>query len=677
MAGVADDQPAAAENVRDRLIGLINSAHTSENAEANELPQAQEILLKRDSSLMPEFFVHMLDFQVARDNRARRFTAGFAELAVRHQPALYLLPCAECLLNLMSDDNAGVLKRAIRSSSEIFRRCLLTMCAARGTVGPMIAKQWTVVSKLKDAVLAKVASETVRSTNDGVRTQAIRFLENVVLMYSDVGPTQTAGLSRKEGQCLQSVPPGHAVLNRTTLREEGTRVLEQMIALLSTEKVNQHLTAGNFQVLVYALGTIVKERVPRAELVLPRLMDFCLTPPKHIKATLGKSMTKAINMVLGSMGKSSDSVLARWHDAIADTLMGKTPSLPPAIDLKIGLDDHLGEGDNGASSGGIIDGRAPHVRRSAQLKQQFGPNGVVDLLLQCFTNFPAQAPPATAPAQPPPGVGEGGSTSTQHPLALLGERLGQAGPQSATTAVPVAVSEAESALTQLRAERARASVARSSAATRDPRKRKQMEEAEAKASEAGNSDIRPLSGPAAKLARTGSYGAAGGGARGAPPPGVKMTLQALPPQMLKAAPSSTTAHVRPDAPAQPAPKKSRPAVMPTAVEFDEIRTQAWLRLLGERCLVGMEIAGATGIRRAQLARIATGQPVGAAFHKLLLGHIAADFGERQVRASGRRRPTIHCASVESLAFWSLAWPSGIPPPSPSNRHDCVSVGAGA
>ena len=55
----------------------------------------------------------------------------------------------------------------------------------------------------------------MRSTNDGVRTQAIRFLENVVLMYSDVGPTQTAGLSRKEGQCLQSVPPGHAVLNRS------------------------------------------------------------------------------------------------------------------------------------------------------------------------------------------------------------------------------------------------------------------------------------------------------------------------------------------------------------------------------------------------------------------------------------------------------------------------------
>ena len=153
-------EPTAAENVRDRLICLINSAHTSENAEANELPQAQEILLKRDTSLMPEFFVHMLDFQVARDNRSRRFTAGFAEVAAKHQPALYLLPCAECLLNLMSDDNAGVLKRAIRSSSEIFRRCLLTLCTARGAVAPMIVKQWTVVSKLKDAVLAKVASDS-------------------------------------------------------------------------------------------------------------------------------------------------------------------------------------------------------------------------------------------------------------------------------------------------------------------------------------------------------------------------------------------------------------------------------------------------------------------------------------------------------------------------------------
>jgi hypothetical protein len=100
--------------------------------------------------------------------------------------------------------------------------------------------------------------------------------------------------------------------------------------------------------------------------------------------------------------------------------------------------------------------------------------------------------------------------------------------------------------------------------------------------------------------------------------------------------------------------------MPTAVEFDEIRTQAWLRLLGERCLVGMEIAGATGIRRAQLARIATGQPVGAAFHKLLLGHIAADFGERQVRAAAAAGQLF---TVRVLSRWLFGrWPGQLVSP---------------
>jgi hypothetical protein len=576
----------AALGLRDQVIVLINEANLSDAPE-EKLVQAQEILLKRDRSLLGEFLEHMLDFQVSRRITGRRFTAQFAEAIVKQRPQEFLPRAAECLLNLLSDESPGVLKYAIRASGEVFRRVLHGLCAERGAVSPATAKLWTIVSRMKDTIFAKVAVGSVRSTNDGVRTQSIRFIENVILMYSDVGPQQTEGRKRA-GLSLQSVPPGHAVLNRKALREEGSRILEELIQLLSTE-----LSASNYQVLVYVLGAVAKERVPRAETVMPHILQFCLSPPAHLKPQPRKSTDKACQLTLTSLAKTTDSVLGRWKTAVTHTLAGKTPTFPAAIDLKIGQDDEL-ETDEAVQGAAAAGGMAQHRHRAKEILAEAGHHGLVDLVLSKMQGFPAGPAPEGSAALDP-------RVKIISPLATFLKNK----PADAE-AFEKAAQAAEEELLKLQVEATSAA-----APQHDPRKRKQMEDAEAMA--AGD-------GPVSKLARSSSTATAGTG----------VTLDAKAPVLIQASSGTSAAASRAKPVAQaPAAKRPRPHVPTTPVDYSAVRTAAWKRLMGAQCQVGLEMAGAGHIRLSQLARLGVQQDLDGELHKLLVGYISVDFIERQ------------------------------------------------
>ena len=75
--------------LRDQVIGLINEANLSDSPE-EKLVQVQEIMLKREPPLLPEFIDNVLDFQVSRRITGRRFTAQFAEAVIKQRPQEFL-----------------------------------------------------------------------------------------------------------------------------------------------------------------------------------------------------------------------------------------------------------------------------------------------------------------------------------------------------------------------------------------------------------------------------------------------------------------------------------------------------------------------------------------------------------------------------------------------------------
>ena len=57
----------------------------------------------------------------------------------------------------------------------------------------------------------------------------------------------------------------------------------------------------------------------------------------------------------------------------------------------------------------------------------------------------------------------------------------------------------------------------------------------------------------------------------------------------------------------PAAKRKRPHVATVEVDLVAMRSAAWKRLMSRQCQVGMEMAGASHIRLAQLARLGVQQ----------------------------------------------------------------------
>ena len=151
--------------LRDQVIGLINEANLSDSPE-EKLVQVQEIMLKRERSLLPEFIDNVLDFQVSRRITGRRFTAQFAEAVIKQRPQEFLTRCAECVLNLLSDESPGVLKYAIRAAGEAFRKVLHSLCVERSGVSPDTAKPQPSYERSPDtapAVCRTAASSAVSS----------------------------------------------------------------------------------------------------------------------------------------------------------------------------------------------------------------------------------------------------------------------------------------------------------------------------------------------------------------------------------------------------------------------------------------------------------------------------------------------------------------------------------
>ena len=149
--------------LRDQVIGLINEANLSDSPE-EKLVQVQEIMLKREPPLLPEFIDNVLDFQVSRRITGRRFTAQFAEAVIKQRPQEFLTRCAECVLNLLSDESPGVLKYAIRAAGEAFRKVLHSLCVEWSGVSPMRPRSCEAERNIRNIGWKLSSSRSTRQT---------------------------------------------------------------------------------------------------------------------------------------------------------------------------------------------------------------------------------------------------------------------------------------------------------------------------------------------------------------------------------------------------------------------------------------------------------------------------------------------------------------------------------
>lgn len=571
-----------AMDLREQAVGLINAAHVSADP-TSELSQVHEILLDREPTLLPELFNAVCDFQLSQDESARVFTAAFVETVCRAKPQpQYLLRSAEVLFNLVGDQSSHVLLRVIRAAGEVMRQCIQVMCRSPASVTAEKARMWTMVSKIKDAIILKAQAGSMRSPFDGVRSQAVKFLESVVLLYSDTKLATNPATTTRSISSVDDVAIDHCLLSVDSLRAEGIKVLQILLGLLgdTTEK----LSASNYQVLVTVLATIAKHRAVHLDLIVPGLLKTLLAP-SHLTETGQQSLVHYTRLVLKAFLKLRDDHFARWQPVINDSLSGRSPAHPAAVQWtythRTKREVPEMDYDNSIASAP----KPPYVIEAQRRCTQMGP-GIIDLMLQSFSRLPS-APPA------------GASGGSQHPLLRLNptdqgnvqtinrqmlpyiERMAQLASQPAE---PKAVELVESKPEE-------EEVSADPRKKADPRKRRREESLDELTTSPTGCDV---------LSR---------------------------PVVLRMAEASSAASQQASQPLAKRSKPSQPlpriALLPLA--HKDLQKRAWERLLAPECAVGATMAGATELRLGLVARLCVQQPLDGDFHEKVLGLILGNY----------------------------------------------------
>ncbi|XP_008560409.2 symplekin [Microplitis demolitor] len=229
-------------NPKQQISEWLNEVVVSQNdkIKIENLSKVQEYLLHNDPQQTSSSFGDLLSFCSDSNKDVRRLVAGFIEQAGDKYPDKIpemLTP----LILLLSDRVPAVVKRSTRTSIRILTSALKWI--ANSSVTPEMETAWNKLSTVKTQVMKMIDSD-----NEGIRTQAIKFLEAVVLLQTHPNPE----IQKNPGDfSLEDVPLTLKILRHRKLEEEANQVMDFLIEFHSSP----HVTSVN---LITCMGTIVR-----------------------------------------------------------------------------------------------------------------------------------------------------------------------------------------------------------------------------------------------------------------------------------------------------------------------------------------------------------------------------------------------------------------------------------
>ena len=188
------------------------------------------------------------------------------------------------------------MKQAAKASGPVFREALIE--AATKGEGPRVPKEvtdmWNGAKALKDDVRRLVLADRV---NDGVRLQAVKFLELAVALFHGVG--WGAGIVRD----------GHATVSMDTLATEADDLMGVLLECLKPETCAKQ--AGTVTLVMIGAAASVMGKLPiYTDFALPALLELAAAnvagDAGDAKASATASTAKELRSTLLAALKSSN-----------------------------------------------------------------------------------------------------------------------------------------------------------------------------------------------------------------------------------------------------------------------------------------------------------------------------------------------------------------------------------
>uniref|UniRef100_A0A1I8PAP9 Symplekin n=1 Tax=Stomoxys calcitrans TaxID=35570 RepID=A0A1I8PAP9_STOCA len=298
-----DEKTAAA---RARVVEWFNEMATGDaQVKCELLVKIQETIIGSCVELLEEFLESILSLVHDTNMEVRKQVVAFME-----QICKVKVECLTQIINLVSmllrDRSPQVIKRVIQACGSIYKNGLQWICAQQ-ELTDSAEKAWNVLSLIKAQIL-----DLIDNDNDGIRTNAIKFLEGVVVLQSF--PDEDS--QKKENDfSLENIPETLKIIKRQKLEEEALNIFDILLRFHGAT----HISSVNLIACTSSLCTIAKMR--------PSLMAPVVEAFKHLNSNLPPTLTdsqvssvrKSLKMQLIALLKNKGSY--EYQSAIKHMLL--------------------------------------------------------------------------------------------------------------------------------------------------------------------------------------------------------------------------------------------------------------------------------------------------------------------------------------------------------------------
>ncbi len=296
------------------MIQLLNSAQeaTGEPEKVSLLAQAQEFIIHRD--LLEPFLEHMLAFQSDRMAEVRKLVAGFIEATCRKAPA-YFPRVTGSLRLLLADEVANVLKKAIQVSTGLYKVFLAWLTGTEGD-GDRPSPDAAAATLMIWTQMKSYISTLLDSTeNDGIRTQCVKFLENVILCQTKRDAFTTTAVA---GDFSLDQITNNKLIEAETFEAEAAKFFSQLVAF----QAKLHISSVNLMATMQSLALIARQRPAHFFLKVVAAFETLSTnlPPTLAKIQVN-SVNKQMKLLLLMLFKHPFLYAAKQHHKLQQLLL--------------------------------------------------------------------------------------------------------------------------------------------------------------------------------------------------------------------------------------------------------------------------------------------------------------------------------------------------------------------
>ncbi|XP_060645288.1 symplekin [Drosophila nasuta] len=262
-----DERTATA---RAKVVEWCNEFATADaSLKCELLVKVQEIVLGSCIELAEEFLESVLSLAHDQNQEVRKQVVSFVEQICKVK--VELLPYVINVISmLLRDSSAQVIKRVIQACGSIYRNGLQYLCSLTDATDSA-EQAWSVLSLIKAQILDMIDNE-----NDGIRTNAIKFLEGIIILQSYADEDS---MKREGDFSLTDIPEHCKLIRRQKLQDEGTNIFDIMLQFHGTT----HISSVNLIACTSSLCTVAKMR--------PIFMGSVVEAFRHLNNNLPPTLT--------------------------------------------------------------------------------------------------------------------------------------------------------------------------------------------------------------------------------------------------------------------------------------------------------------------------------------------------------------------------------------------------